>query len=446
MKKFIILLILVAAVSGFYWGFSYGDSPVPVGDSVRYDTMALTILEKGPFNNDFIFNKHIDKPIYPLFLALAYGVFGHNYPAAKIIQILLFVFLAILVYWLCQMLFNERTARLAGLGTALCYSIASFAGRFYRELFFCFLVFLLIYCLYQAQLKKKNIWFIFSGIAAGLAILTNAVFQFFPLLIIINFLIVGRGQGIKKLYPKIIIFFLAFSLAAAPWLISDYLNFGRLPFGPGSGGGSELAQRAEKMRVIEGKYLEHFIGNSLGDFFAYKFFPDYNPRDSRYGWEARSAWVSGLEQGEEIEDLNKELIQQAKKEIISHPLMFLKTGLIDFLKLNTPMLPNVEMQHLFVGTHPELSDFAKEAIILIIRLIYLLFFALIIYAFIKYIKQWRKIGWLVLVILYFNLIYSNLFAIARYSVPLYPFYIIFASLGLVALWDKIVKKMKYESK
>jgi len=120
--------------------------------------------------------------------------------------------------------------------------------------------------------------------------------------------------------------------------------------------------------------------------------------------------------------------------------MYLKQSSIDFLKFNTPMIPNMRMQHVFVGTHPELSDFIKGLIIVLIRLAYLIFFALIIYAIIRHIKNWSKLSWVVLLILSFNLIFTLIHAIARYSVPVYPSYIILFSLGLVSFWNKFRKK------
>ena len=64
---------------------------------------------------------------------------------------------------------------------------------------------------------------------------------------------------------------------------------------------------------------------------------------------------------------------------------------LDFLKFNTPMVPNIRMQHMFAepGSYPQLSDFTKGSIILFIRFLYLIFAILIVYAAVKNIKNWR---------------------------------------------------------
>lgn len=122
--------------------------------------------------------------------------------------------------------------------------------------------------------------------------------------------------------------------------------------------------------------------------------------------------------------------------------MFLEMSFIDFLKFNTPMVPNVRMQHMFAeeNSFPQIPDFIKGSIIIFIRLLYLIFAIFIIYAMVKYIRNWAKISWIILIVIYFNFMFSNIHAIARYSVPIYPFYIILMSLGLIIFWKKIKEK------
>ena len=101
------------------------------------------------------------------------------------------------------------------------------------------------------------------------------------------------------------------------------------------------------------------------------------------------------------------------------------------------MMPNLELSdvsrinNLFVETHQGLNEFIKGSIILIIRLIWLIFFFFVIYGGIKMIKKnLLKCSWLILIILYFNIIYSLLFAIPRYALLVWPFYIILFVYGL----------------
>ena len=242
-------------------------------------------------------------------------------------------------------------------------------------------------------------------------------------------------EELTLIFIKIILFLATFVLVVGPWITGGYMSFG--------GGGLEgliLRERVEKMQSLEGKYLEHFVGNVLGDFFAYRWFEGYDPLEVRHGiktWDIKSEWV---DQGKDMALLNRIFLQEAKEFIPKHPIMYLKQNSIDFLKFNTPMIPNTRMQHVFVGTHPELSDFTKGAIILLIRLIYFIFFGIIVYAIVKGVRRWTKTSWLILIVLYFNLIFSAIHAIARYSLPIYPGYIILATIGLVIVWNKLGNK------
>jgi hypothetical protein len=246
-NKFTFSLILLAVVSGSFWGFAYERDPRPEfsgsGEAISYDQTALKILEKGIFSGDLKEERlSADRFFYPVFLALVYKVFGHNYHAVTAVQIFLFVLIVLLVYKISQMIFKERVARSAGIFTALCYSIASFSGWLYREVLFVFLVTLLIYCLYKAQATFKNIWFILAGVAATSSFLTNAIIQFFIIAAIANFFIVFHGKKFKDKLLKTSLFILSFVLSIFPFLLGGYISFG--------GGGLEgliLRERAEKM-------------------------------------------------------------------------------------------------------------------------------------------------------------------------------------------------------
>jgi len=436
-KNFISLLIIITLLSGLFWGIKYSH-PYPVGEGIRSVKIADLILEEGIFTDGELMNHNIDRPMHPVFYAFLFKIFGHNYLVIRIAYLLFFIGIVLLVYKIGQMVFNERVARLAGLMTALCYTLASFTGWFYREVFFCFLVTLLIYSLYKAQLLDKKRWYMISGIVLAISILTNAMLGFFPLFILGYFLLLARGN--KKFYLKIAVFFLAFSLIIIPWVISCYLNFGRFFFTAGSG--LILPQRVERMKTIEDKYIQHLVGNSLGDFFAYRWYPDYNPSDSRFGWDNWLKWQN-MVHVEKIDraEVDKIMTKGAIEEIFKNPWLYTKLVFIDLLKLNTPMTPDTRMQAMFVKTHQNVPDWLKAVIILSIRFIYLILAGMIFYGVIKNLKKWKKIGWLVLIVLYFNFILSNLIAIARYSVPIYPFYILLSSVGIIIFWTKLKKKL-----
>ena len=121
----------------------------------------------------------MDRISYPIFMAGVFKVFGQNLMIIRIIQVFIYAGLVLLIYKFCQDFFGERTAKLAGFIAAVSYTLASFTGWLYREIIFTTLVFLLVYLLYQAQRREKNIWFVLAGLVFGLAVLTNSIIQFF---------------------------------------------------------------------------------------------------------------------------------------------------------------------------------------------------------------------------------------------------------------------------
>jgi len=92
-------------------------------------------------------------------------------------------------------------------------------------------------------------------------------------------------------------FFLAFSLVIAPWLIVDFLHFNSLPFS--TGGGLHLSSKVEKMKNIEDRYIQHLVGNVLGDFFAQKLYPNYDQKEVRLGWQSFKRYYNWIDQGKD---------------------------------------------------------------------------------------------------------------------------------------------------
>ena len=122
--------------------------------------------------------------------------------------------------------------------------------------------------------------------------------------------------------------------------------------------------------------------------------------------------------------------------IIGSPLRYFTISFLDFLQFNGLMLPNPETfepspgQNLFIkNSHAGIPAVIKIIILLGIRAAYWLFFGFMIYGLIMGAKNWKKFCWPILIILYFNFAYAATFGIPRYSIPIYPFYIIFFVYG-----------------
>ena len=192
-------------------------------------------------------------------------------------------------------------------------------------------------------------------------------------------------------------------------------------------------------------YSAHLVGHLFGYYFSQKFDFEVKSSDFRDDPEqeqkVREFRSAGKSQGE----INDVLLEQAKGRILKAPHKYILVSVLDFISLNSPIIPsgslwqNTAIIHpMFAeGRHPEISGAFKTAIILGLRFTWFAFMFLTIYVVIKSIKSpennglgWGKIGWIILVILYFNLAYSAVHAIPRYALPIYPFYVILAIVGI----------------
>lgn len=426
----------------------FGQPLNPGGDEIFYDKIALNILEGRHFCQGFEELCIEPQPLYPLFLAGIFSIFGHNCDAVRLIQIILFALTAVLVFLLAKDLFIRKVAIYSGLLVALFYPLANYSGRLYRGVFFAFLLVLFIYCLSQIYFNQKKKWFVFSGITSGLVMLTNAITYFLPLLIIVNFLIIYRKRFFsKKILISSFLFLFSLTTVLAPWLIRNYYSAGG---SVNTGGGGALLGRAYLIEELQGEYREHFIGQAFGYFFAKKL--DWQLDHKKLSAFPPEAVYQRLEElsslGYSQEKIGKILHKEALFKIFKNLHFYSLSSFLYFISFNNPMLPNPKtfdvsrIQNLFVGTHPELTEFTKGSIILTIRFIWLIFFFFVIYGAIKVIKSWSKFSWLILIILYFNLVYSLLFAIPRYALPIYPFYIILFVYGLTILFNYINLKRR----
>ena len=446
--KIILLIFFIAFLSGCFWSSkTLGQPLIPGGDEELYDRVALNILKDGDFSRNVGGVITEPQPLYPLFLAGIFSVFGHNWDAVRVIQIILFASIAVIIFLLAKDLFNRKIAIYSGLLAALFYPLAAYSVRLYREVFFASLLAFLIYCLYKAQLSGKKKWFVFSGIVLGSVMLTNAVLYFFPLLVVGNFLIIYRKKFFtKKVLFSVFLFIFSLGIVLAPWLARDYYSE-RASVGV-QGGGTLLA-RAYLIEAFQGEYGEHFIGQSLGYFFAKKLNPQLDSK-KLYGLQTRTVVQKFKElssAGYNEKEISKILQEEALTKIFKQPHLYLFVSFLDFLSFNNPLMPDPkdfqssEIQELFVGTHPEFSDFTKASIILAIRSIWLIFFFFIGYAIIKNLKNWPKFSWIFLIIFYFNLVYALLSGLGRYALPIYPFYILLFIWGFTALSpQKYLKK------
>ena len=442
-KRIIISIFFIAVLSGIFWSQKIFSQPIS-SDQLGYDGIAMDILNNGQFTDHG--QPTLREPSYPLFLAAIYKIFGHNYDAVRFIQIILFGLLAVIIYLLSKDAFGEKVAIFSGLGVAFFYGLANQAGLITTELLFAFLLCFFAYSVYKASAENGNKWLVFSALILGFATLVRGVAEFLFFLVVINFFVIFKGKiSYKKIFGKIAIFTVCFSMVLIPWLIKNEFKNG-ISVSPLTG--HFLLLQTERMGGLFSHYAGHFVGYSLGYYVSERLGLNTGSSGDKYTSyfenPIQSRTTELIAAGYDYNDINNIFIKEALPQIVGHPIQFLSVSILNFFNFNSPILIRgplwqnaTELFPQFAdGRHPEIPGYLKLIIVLIPRLLWFLFFFFVIKSIIKNLHDWGKIGWLVLIIAYFNVIYSISSGLNRYALPIYPFYIVLAFVGLFALIKK----------
>lgn len=451
-KRIIIFIFLVALISGFFWNQKVFGQPV-ASDQAFYDRIAQNMLSGRGFT-DLGRDPGVE-PAYPLFLAVIYGLLGHNYDTVRIIQIFIFAFLNIFIFLIVERLSNRKIAIYAALAIAIFYGLAIEAGNITTEMLFSFFIAGFGYAFSEAAAEetrssaenwggyKSLLWLGTAGLILGAATLTRGIVQLLPIFIIVSiFSTYFKKIPLKNIFLKIGIFIAAFIAVLSLWFAVHRPVTAAGAVAPRAGAG--LMAQVERMEKFYPDFAGHFIGQTFGYYFSEKLgfsgsYEDY--RDTSGTAETINLLMKS---GESDVEIDQRLIGGAIRTILKEPHKYIAVSVLNFVSFNSPIYPRdnhwrntLEIHPMFAqGRHPEIPDWQKAGIILGIRGIWFLFFFFVIYAVIKNIKNWQKYGWILLTIVYFNLAYGALHAIPRYALPIYPFYIILAVIGITTLFKK----------
>jgi 4-amino-4-deoxy-L-arabinose transferase-like glycosyltransferase len=226
--KIILLILLVACAFRFVLVLRF---PLFGDDEVRYTAPAVNMLAGRGFSaatsGRFRPTMHT-VPLYPLFIAGVYGVFGEHKVAVRIAQSLLDLITCVLVGFIAFSLAPLKLKELAALcGLAIYGFLSWFTVHWTRYLFTetlaLFTTVLTISLVIVAWRRGSRYWLL-AGITAGLALLARAdavllVAAIFPLLIV----------GIVRRHPQALagcaLFCLGVGATLCPWIIRNYVAF-----------------------------------------------------------------------------------------------------------------------------------------------------------------------------------------------------------------------------
>lgn len=329
-------------------------------------------------------------PVYPLFLAFIYLFFGPNYIAVRIIQAIIGSLTSILVFLIGRNIFNRRVGGLSAILAAFYPFFIYWTGHIMAETLFIFLLAFFIFCLTKAMEKPSLKNYIYSGVLFGLAALCRPnMFAFLPFLII-GILMVSHSK-IKSLIAILFAFFLTLS----PWVIRNY-----------------LVHRTFIPLTTRG-------GRS--------FLCVYN-KDNFYRGDLNLRYRKVLAEGDMMKPVEQErfFYRQTVDFIKKHPKEYLRICGLSFLQ--------------FWRLYPNPNCYSQKYIITSL-LTYGLLLPFSLFGIVLSFKRWRKAFFLYAVILAFTIIHLFFESQVRYRSPIMPYMIIFASVGILDVYGKTIKKI-----
>jgi 4-amino-4-deoxy-L-arabinose transferase-like glycosyltransferase len=209
--------IMVRALA--FWSIGYR---FDVGDTAEYDLLARNLVENGVFSlatSRPYLPTAIRPPLYPLFLASTYEVFGESPLPAQLIQLALTLLTPFIIYAVMRKLW-PRWAYVSLWATMLCPFDVFYAGAHLSETL-CATLLLVGLALPALRPQHLGAW-IAGGVAFGLCILTRDVYL--PALIVLTIvatLVPPTRFNAKRWFP--IAFAVASGLTIAPWSIRNRL-------------------------------------------------------------------------------------------------------------------------------------------------------------------------------------------------------------------------------
>lgn len=370
--------------------------PQPAPDSAGYDGIATNLLSIHSYSVDGV-NPDMEKPpLYSLFLAGVYLVFGHSLLAVRLLQAFLDSISCLIIYSISQRIFdNRKISLIAGLAASLHPEMVASTAYILSETLATFLITTSTWALIRAASGQNKLSYLGAGALLGLATLCRPITLIFPAFLLIALIVFSRQRG--RVIALTLLFSLAMASIIAPWTLRNYRLSGEfLPIGVG--GGANL-----------------WIGS-------------YQPWDGDYNYKDLSDKLE-IHQGASSQiEIDERLRREAIKNIKNNPLGYLRLCVKKFGRFWFLIPGNKEVLK---------GKVLIKGLLYTFHFIILFFFVLGL----RFVKRNWTIAALppLLIILYFTLMHVILFTIPRYRIPIIPLILVFSAIGFYQVINLIFR-------
>lgn len=369
-------------------------------DTVHYDKAAQAILHGEGFGSGYYFsnmgfNKEYSlEPVYPIFLASIYGVFGRDFFIVRIFQSIFSALICWFIFLIARRVFGAKTGLIATL-ISIFFPLHIFtSGLLYVTTLITFFLSVMIYSALKMLDSNSIVWPVMTGIFLGLATQSiPIVFAFYPFLALWIIFWMGKTKSYKM--KSLFIVFTVTLLSLTPWTVRNYRVFHKIvPIRAAVG--EELFKA--KMNVESGMKIDLYQNSKLD-----------------------STIIDNTKFQKSLSKMRRQnFIQKIKSIVFDNPDKFLKRYGHEFLHFWTFYPTRVKTKNEFFST------FTKWVSILTFGPV--LFFAILGITF-SY-RKYHITLILTFLILSFALAYSFFMTQVRYRIPIEPYLIIFAAYGI----------------
>lgn len=230
-KRIIFVLFLFAIIIRLSYVIAAPQVSLAGSDAKEYDLIVESLLKGGGFPVERLSGNEVEivrPPLFPLFLAGIYYVFGHNYSAARVIQALLASLLVFIIYYLARDIFkNEAAAVISCFVYALYPSLIAYTGLLYSETVFIFFFMFSMFFLHKAIISSGLGFYALTGLFLGAATMISSRSLYVPVFILPGLLFTPNNK--KKAIKGFITIIAVMLIIFLPWTIRNYfVSGGRL--------------------------------------------------------------------------------------------------------------------------------------------------------------------------------------------------------------------------
>jgi 4-amino-4-deoxy-L-arabinose transferase-like glycosyltransferase len=246
-RRSLWIVCLVAALHGlFFIWYQHPDIQTQWTDQDGYRRLGQVLASTGKFTRfpdaPVFVPEVLRTPLYPIFVAAVYRVFGvHQLPVA-LAQTIVFVLICLTVYAAARRIASERIAVAAAAVTALFPAIPYFGALVMTEVLTTWLFTVSMWLALSALGDRGVRRFAWLGVLLALTTLSRPVFVLFPFALTAVGVVLFPLFGVRQ-RPRLAqwaVMLTTFALTMAPWFTYNYVTLGRFTLSPAGGVGRGL--------------------------------------------------------------------------------------------------------------------------------------------------------------------------------------------------------------